>query len=130
MNYRVYLTDKLPPIKYAILETLILQYENHSKKLRETKAVYREDFLLYLRKHYNIYITDRALRKKIRSMYEDDHIPVGGSSKTKGYYVLDADEVQHLINEDKSRGSKLFAHGRAGGMILQDLCGQMTIEGI
>jgi hypothetical protein len=130
MNYRVYLTDKLPPIKYAILETLILQYENHSKKLRETKAVYREDFLLYLRKHYNIYITDRALRKKIRSMYEDDHIPVGGSSKTKGYYVLDAEEVQHLINEDISRCKHLYEHANAGKKIIADMCGQQRIEGV
>ena len=78
MNYRHYLTDKLTPTEYAILETLILQYENHLKKLGETKAVLKQDLILYLRVHYEIHIDERTLREKIRSMFKKG-IPVGAT---------------------------------------------------
>ena len=68
MNYRQYLTDKLTSTEYAILETLILQYENHLKKLGETKSVFKQDLILYLRVNYEIHIDERTLRDKIRSM--------------------------------------------------------------
>jgi len=129
MDYRKYLTDKLTPIEHAILETLILQYENHSKKLKETKAVYKEDLILYLRVHYQIYITERDLRKKIRSMFTKG-IPIGGHSGTAGYFVLDEDEVQRLINEDRSRCRKLLDHTQAGKKILLVMGGQQRFKGV
>ena len=74
MNYRQFLTDKLTPIESSILETLILQYENHNKRLGETKAVTKQDLILYLRTHYGIHITDRALRAIIRRMFKKAYL--------------------------------------------------------
>jgi hypothetical protein len=129
MNYRQFLTDKLTPIESSILETLILQYEKHNKRLGETKAVQKEDLILYLRVHYKIHITERALRAIIRRMFKKG-IPVGGHSGQAGYYVLDAEEVQHLINEDISRCKHLYEHANAGKKIIADMCGQQRIEGV
>jgi len=128
MNYRKYLTDDLSPIDKAILETLILQHENHSKKLKEDKSLSKEDLILYLRVHYDIYITERELRKKIRTMFAKKHIPVGGHSGKTGYYLLDADEVERLINEDRSRCRKLLEHSQAGKKILAVMSGQQRWE--
>ena len=129
MNYRRYLTDKLTPTEYAILETLILQYENHLKKLGETKAVFKQDLILYLRVHYEIHIDERTLREKIRSMFKKG-IPVGGHSGTAGYFVLDEEEVERLINEDRSRCRKLIDHSQAGKNILAVMSGQQRLKGV
>jgi len=127
MDYRKYLTDKLTPIEYAILATLILQYENHDKRLGETKAVTKQDLILYLRTHYGIHITDRALRAIIRRMFKKG-VPVGGHSGQAGYYVLDEEEIQRLINEDRSRCRHLFEHARAGQKILEAMNGQQRFK--
>lgn len=130
MDYRKYLkNDDLTAVERAILETLILHYENHDKRLGETKAVNKQDLILYLRVHYGIHLTDRALRAIIRRMFKKG-VPVGGHSGQAGYYVLDAEEVQRLINEDISRCKKLYEHANAGKKIIADMCGQQRIEGV
>lgn len=129
MNYRQYLTDKLTSTEYAILETLILQYENHLKKLGETKSVFKQDLILYLRVNYEIHIDERTLRDKIRSMFKKG-IPVGGHSGQAGYFVLDEEEVERLINEDRSRCRKLLDHSHAGKKILAVMDGQQRFKGV
>lgn len=128
MDYRKYLLG-LTRTETAILETLILQYENHSKKLRETKAVNKEDFILYLRTHYEIHIDERTLREKIRAMFKKE-IPVGGHSGQAGYFVLDKNEVKRLINEDRSRCRHLLDHAHAGKKILAVMSGQQRFKGV
>jgi hypothetical protein len=127
MNYRKYLSDNLPPVDRAILETLILQYENHLKKLKEDKSLSKEDLILYLRVHYKIFITERKLREKIRTMFTKKHIPVGGHSGKTGYFLLDEDEVERIANEDRSRCKHLIEHAHAGKKILADLGGQQKM---
>lgn len=129
MNYRQFLTDKLTPIESSILETLILQYENHDKRLGETKAVTKQDLILYLRTHYGIHITDRTLRAIIRRMFKKG-VPVGGHSGQAGYFVLNEEEVERLINEDRSRCRKLLDHSQAGKKILAVMNGQQRLKGV
>ncbi|HHW90902.1 MAG TPA: hypothetical protein GX745_08390, partial [Clostridiales bacterium] len=121
--------DDLTAVEQAILKTLILHYENHDKRLGETKVVKKKDLLLYLQTHYKISLTERRLRAIIRRMFVKG-IPVGGHSRQAGYYVLDAEEAQHLINEDISRCKHLYEHANAGKKIIADMCGQQRIEGI
>ncbi len=117
MDYRKYLTENLTPTETAILETLILQNENHLKKLREDKSVHKKDLILYLRLHYGIHIDERTLREKIRLMFQKG-IPVGGHSGKAGYYVLEEEEIQRIINEDRSRCRCLLDHAHSGDKML------------